>query len=401
MLLSWNITQHLITHMWQHPHIRTLAYICMICTATSACVLTVVAAIMHGFEHHTHQQLQSIHPHISVTAKKPHIDFERIQAILAQVHGVEYTSAYAHNYAIISHKEDSRLHAVRCCAIDPLRESATTRLPHMIQTPDTASLEQILEAPGILIAKPLARKLGVHIGDTVYLGYHQEANNDITHMGVIIHGIYATGIEEQDLYLVYMSHETYEDLWENCPVTQIGIRCFEQQEDSLAKSLSELLPDMHVRVWKSAYPALMAALSLEKYAMIAVFSLIVILASISGISLMYLVLQTKSRDCAILYIMGMPINRVQWYFMLISFLFTSIASIAGIACGAIISWCIDTYQLIPLPDVYYLKHVPAHISWNLIASITGITLCINAIAAWIPSRFLKRLDIPRILKGHV
>lgn len=405
MTFSWHIYLRIAHSIWHHPHMKTMVYICITTIAASAMTLTIIAAIMYGFEGHTYQQLQSIHPDITMHAPPGmSLDTQQIHThITNEAFGVSAMSPYATQYAMLYHDQSHAFHAVTCYAIDPHAEASTTALPNMIHHQIAPTFVDTLQNPGIVIGISLARYLHVRTGDILYLGYqyatNEEAEPEFDYRSVTVLGTYETGIEEQDMYVTYMSHELYEDIWDQCDIEHIGIAITDDYDDTtVATKLQQIFPELHVRTWKDAYPAILSALALEKYAMIAVFSLLLILASISSIALLYMLVNVKSREFAILIAMGMPRTRIQLYFAIISFLGACCASFCGIIIGSFVGWTIDTYHLIPLPSVYFVKHLPAYISIWLIGGICILTACINAIAAWIPSRSLYQIDIARTLK---
>ncbi len=405
MTFSWNIYTRIIHSIWHHTYLRKMAYICIITMAISAATLTIIAAIMHGFENHTHQQLQSIHPDITMHAPQ-HTQFNISQLhdnVQPYSHYIAALSAYAKAYAMVYHSDSDMFHAISCYAIDPEAEASTTALPRLMRRQYENNFSATMAYFGIILGAPLARYLRVRVGDTIYLGYQHEeeelAEPQFDYTTCMVVGTYETGIEEQDMYTAYISHSTYEHIWGTCDITQVGLRIYGNYSDTyVAKQLSQAFPGLRIRTWKDAYPAILSALQLEKYAMIAIFSLLLVLASISSIALLYMVVTTKSRECAILIAMGMSKNRIQWHIIVASFVCSYTASIVGIMLGAIISWGLDTYRLVPLPAAYCTQYLPAHVSPSLIGVISLITAIITCIAAWIPSRSIHTIDVARTLK---
>ena len=407
MAQTWGITTRIIHSIWHHPHIRRMAYICITSIIASAATLTIIAAIMHGFEYYTYRQLQSIHPDITIQApRNKQLDINIIHEHLHHHnHYIAAMSPYSLQHAVVYNRHTDMFHAVVCYAVDPESEVNTTALPNMIHHHSYDTFEEMLESPGIIIGASLARKLKLQVGDTIYLGYQIEDKAhdtpDFDYTSLQVTGIYETGIEEQDAYLVYISHETYEDIWNMLDITRIGIAVDNEYDHNMvASKIQTALPGLYVRTWESLYPALLSALRLEKHTMIAVFSLLLILASISTIALLYMIVNTKSRDAAILQAMGMSPTTLQRYCMITSIIVTTIASTLGIAIGIGISWMIEAYHIIPLPDAYYIEHLPAYISWYLVGGIWIITGMINTIASWIPSRLVYQIPIAQTLKAH-
>jgi len=404
MQTIWRIIRYMLRSLWNHCHVRTMVYICFISTAVSSGALTMIAAIMEGFESHTYACLKSLHPDVSITLSQKE-DIHQITSYYHLFHDTSIAiSPYAIQHAVVYHPKLHRFQAVTCYGIDPSKEQKTTALERMIIQPQDGHLENIMKEPGIVLGSSLAAYLCVTPGDTIYLGYHApEADEDaIAYTSVCIGGIYETGIEEQDRYLIYTSHETYESIWEACPVQHIGASIPDTYTQQDVHMICSTYIPTHANVsrWHDAYPALMSALRLEKYATIAVMTLLLMLAGISSMTLAYMIIYMQLKTCSILYAMGMRRSTIQRACFISFISFSAIASGFGILTAACLSWIMNTYHLIPVPEAYGMSYLPAHISCSLLLTIWLIALCIHIATAWVPRRFISRISPGHILQSE-
>ena len=108
--------------------------------------------------------------------------------------------------------------------------------------------------------------------------------------------------------------------------------------------------------------ALLAALTLEEYVSFLVIALITLVASMNILALLFMQITNKRTDIALLKTIGMPSHAITTIFIYMGLGIALCASICGVLCATVISFCIDHYKLLPLPDAYYVSHVPAHMT---------------------------------------
>jgi lipoprotein-releasing system permease protein len=158
---------------------------------------------------------------------------------------------------------------------------------------------------------------------------------------------------------------------------------------------------LHAQTWMALYPALMSALALEKYAMIAILVLITLVAATNLIALISLFVTQKKRDIAILLAHGLPARHIRLIFIIISIGITLVAGAIGTSLGAIVGWYIDAFRIIALPHVYYVSHLPATIYPIHIVSIMGFAIALGLITALLATRSIARITIAKTLKYEV
>jgi ABC-type lipoprotein release transport system permease subunit len=103
-------------------------------------------------------------------------------------------------------------------------------------------------------------------------------------------------------------------------------------------------------------------------------------------------------DIAILKALGLPQQSIVYIFVLFGMGIALAAALCGIVCAVIMSWFIDHFQLIKLPDAYYVTYVPAYMSWPIPVSVFLLVCIISFCAAWIPARKTKNFSIAQTLR---
>jgi lipoprotein-releasing system permease protein len=216
-------------------------------------------------------------------------------------------------------------------------------------------------------------------------------------MRVTIGGIFKTGIEEYDERMVYSRLSLFNKLFSR-GVSEVYVKLAPHAPALKIKGALKKRFSLEVSSWQDLYPALVSALTLETYAMITIVALITLMAIMSLISLLFLFLMNKSREIALLKAMGMPLRDIKKLFIAIGMGISLSATMVGIAVAALVSWLLERYPFIHLPDAYYVSHLPAELTWGMvIAVVIGVSL-MSFMAILLPVRHLTRLSVTHILK---
>lgn len=366
--------------------------------------VALVFSIMHGFEKATYATLQNIYPSFYIQSDGQPINVDKLTTYLhahfPQISGISPTTI-AHVLIKVGHEQDLS-HVALLKGIDPLQEAQTTTLEKKIITPcgTQVSLQNCLSNNTILIGHKLAEQLNKTVGDTLTILYapaHDTEDVQLKQTSFQIGGIFKTGIEELDHDMIIGSLSLVTTLFPDTPITTIGIKA---PDEGSADFVTQLKHATHLSVfsWKELYPALLAALTLEKYAAFLVIALMMLIACLSVVSLLFIIIHFKRRDCAILMIMGMPLRNVQQIFIYLGMIITISAAIPAISAAWLVSWILKKYTCITLPDMYYVQHLP-----TITDPLLYITIFIGiALLCWIvlyaTTRLLKTLDIASVLR---
>ncbi|MEE9523327.1 MAG: FtsX-like permease family protein, partial [Thermodesulfovibrionales bacterium] len=120
---------------------------------------------------------------------------------------------------------------------------------------------------------------------------------------------------------------------------------------------------------------LFAALKLEKLTMFIILTLIVLVAAFNIVSTLIMNVIEKEREIAILKTMGTTNNGIMNIFIIQGLLVGLFGTLIGLAGGYLVSYLINTYEIIKLPaDVYYLSHLPVKMQ-----PVDFIVVCLSAV----------------------
>lgn len=359
---------------------------------------------MYGFEYVTHQSIKGIHADLIIRSSQP-LAYEKIRSVIMQEFAaeIEEISPSSTHHIIIDTPHD-QLTIAFIDAIDPATAPRVTAVQKIIIKPPNTPLDQLLANDTIIIGKTLAADLQLSVGDTLTLLHPTEQQSKknriaLESISARISGIFATGIDEFDAHGIIASRSFISEALDAPEtVTQINIKINAHgSAPDIQKRLAHRL-SLDVVSWKELYPALMSALLLEKYAMIFILSLIVLIASMNTISLLFMFIAQKRQTIALLSAMGMSRRSIVSTFILLGMGITCSASLIGLLGAVGISFALEHYQLIRLPDVYYTSYLPAHMDTTIVISVFTLTLILGFITAWYPTQTINRKKISQILK---
>lgn len=388
--------------------ISLMAKICFFSIAIGAFALTLVAAIMNGFEKATHDKLQSIHSDVIIQARGQALNIEKINNVLNTEfkNQIFAFSPQSINHALIKKVKNKveQTNLIELRAINPETESQVNALKNMLISYDKNTCwSQLLDNNSVFIGQSLAEQLQVSVGDSVNLLFQpeEEATNKITltSQKVKIAAIFKTGIHEFDEHIVYCSFDLFNKLF-NIGITQISIKLkCPKQEKLIIEALQERLSGLEVYSWKDLYPALVSALTLEKYAMIIILALVTLVASMNIISLLFMYITQKKGEIALLKSLSMVDDKLIKVFLTIGMTIALSASAIGIIFASVASWLLKNYPIIKLPDAYYVTYLPAELDWPLIILVLSVVVVVSFLATLLPAYKTKYINIAQVLKN--
>lgn len=369
-----------------------------------SCALALVAAIMHGFELETRKQMQGIHPQAVIQSTEP-LNVEKLTAVLhnefPHIIGITPTSS-SFGLAQPEYDETHNPAVIMLTALAPATASTVTSIEEKIINGIPLSVIDNADST-IIIGTSLAEELGIVPGDSIrilYAAEQQPRNRKLLFdsQTALVGGLIQTGYEDLDSRLILCSFTFFESLFPDIGVQALQLRFAPHtQIPSLVRALRSRL-GLEIATWQDLYPALLAAMTLEEYVSFLVIALITLVASMNILALLFMQITNKRSDIALLKTIGFSDGAITNIFIYMGLGIALVASSCGIACAAVISFCIDHYKLIPLPDAYYVSHVPAQMTIFVPFLVFAIVLTMSLCAALIPTRRLHKESLATILR---
>ncbi len=404
-------------------NIAFMTKICFLGIFIGTLSLMLTLIITNGFEKVIHEKMQGINAPIVISSIGNKIDANEIRMALENdfnnfIAGVSGTMI---KQVIVDHNGHQTVLFLK--GIDPKYEQKVTTLNQKIISPDNKisshKLSKLINENKILIGHKLARDLNVQVGQEIMVLIPEPTGKkriSLNKKKVTIGGIFKVGLEEYDNNLAFVSLAWLHKVFDERGVDFVTIklkneylkkdwRSLQQiifgwidKEEQAIKQLKNRLPKLTVQSWKELYPALVSSLKLEKYVMFFILALITLVASMNMISLLFMQIQQKRRDIAILKAMGLQAKKISSIFLQLGMTITLLASLFGLACAFAIGSILERYPCIELPDVYYVSHLPARMDAEIFIVVFAVTMLIGFCATWLPARRAQKINIAQVLR---
>lgn len=157
--------------------------------------------------------------------------------------------------------------------------------------------------------------------------------------------------------------------------------------------------------WSRDQAVYFSTVQTEKNAMFIILCLIILVAAFGLLSSMYMVVNEKRRDIAILRTMGMTRSNIRWLFLTQGMIFGGIGTLLGITLGVIISLNIpaimdflqrQTGYALP-KTMYLIEQLSAKIDPNVIIGVSVVALVLTLLFSVIPAHIAAKTEPARAL----
>ncbi|MFC1894825.1 FtsX-like permease family protein [Candidatus Dependentiae bacterium] len=412
---------------------------------TFSLMLTLI--IMNGFEKTIHKKMQGINSQFIIYSPNNKLDYKNIKNFLKKEFKSEISGISGNSLRQILINKNKTQSILFLKGVDAKNEASVTTIAEKITFPlptkkDKSSidnfLQKLLTNNQIIIGYKTAQNLNLKVGDSINILIPEPGGKKkifLNKKKAKIAGIFKVGLEEYDNNFAFCSLNFLQKVFdEKIGVDQINIKLhdfsakkylksiklssstnisnisnylkqfflnvfFRQNtEQKIINKIQQSLPQLIVTSWKDMYPALVASLKLEKYVMFFILVLITLVACMTMVSLLFMYIQQKRRDIAILKSMGLSNKKILSIFLRIGLKITFWASFLGLLCAAIVGYFLEKYPFIQLPDVYYVSYLPAKMDLEIFIIVFVSTMLLGFFATWIPAQRTKKINIAQVLR---
>jgi lipoprotein-releasing system permease protein len=249
----------------------------------------------------------------------------------------------------------------------------------------------------VIIGNKLASKFGITLGDKVFILATNGIPSPINTPNIKqfkVTGIYESGLREYDDVMLYIDLMTSQKLFgmtNNITGIELMVKDIsriDEVNDRLKKMLGY---PYNPRTIFKIYKGLFTWVELQKKPIPIIIGLIIIVAAFNIIGTLLMIVLEKTREIGILKTLGSTgrdiISIFSYQGMLIA--------VTGIILGDILGYglCLLQlkYNIISLPDIYFMSKVPIIIDWEVGLIITLITMTVCFLATFVPSYLASRL----------
>ena len=251
----------------------------------------------------------------------------------------------------------------------------------------------------MIVGKGIADELDLKVGDSVYIitsqGMMSPFGNFPSMYRFEVSGIFKSGFSEYDKALLYVNiDDAARILKMKNYVTGIGIWLKDiYKAGSISVKIAEKYPfPYRLRTWQEMNHSLFSALKLEKTAMFIILILIIFVAAFNIASSLIMMVMEKTKDIAILKVMGATDKLIRKIFIINGLAIGTIGTFIGLMSGLSICFLLQKYKFIELPDAYPFSTIPVNLNPYDILIIAVSTIIICFIASVYPAIKASKLN---------
>ncbi len=366
--------------------------------------LIVVIGVMKGFEDDLRTRILGGQSH--VVLKREDGAFTGYQQLVKEVEkidGVEAATPFNDVQGVLRSKYS--ISPAKIKGIDPSTAGRVIKTLKDVSLPDSASLinqeGNLPKLPAIVLAKELAKNLGVKKGDIISLISPGESRSSIIRIPVMkqfeVSGFFKSGLYEYDNSFAYIHlKDAQKVLRTGDSVTGIEVRV---ENISKARKIAELIDaklglPYRAQDWMQLNQTLFQAMKTERRVMFIILTLTILVATFSIASTLIMLVIGKTRDIAILKAMGATNKSIRKIFVFNGMVIGLIGTGLGLGLGLLLCTILKHYDITHLTgDIYYLiKTVPVKLEILDILSIVSATLVICYLATLYPARQAAKIN---------
>jgi lipoprotein-releasing system permease protein len=378
--------------------ISVISLISVVGIALGMTVLITVLSVFNGFQREVRTRMLSAVAHVQISAVGETLhDWSAVAAVAREQAHVLAAAPYVSAQGLLTNNGNVRGAILR--GIEPGAEAKVSEIEqHML----SGSLNALVAGEyRAVLGAPLARMLGVGIGDTVVLVAPQ---GQVTPAGIMprlrqftVAGIFEVGHYEIDSGMAVVHIEDAQRLYRmGDAVSGVRLRLDDLfLAPKLAQTLAGVLPTgLTVTDWSRFNATYFRAVELEKRMMSLLLFFIIAIAAFNMVSSLYMMVNEKQADIAILRTMGASPSEVMQIFMVQGTLIGVIGVGCGIVFGILGALNVDTiigvvehiFRVKFMPqDVYQIADLPSELQWADVVLTATVAFVLSVLATIYPS----------------
>lgn len=360
--------------------------------AIAVTVFIVSMTISNGLNKNMINSLLTMSPHILVKNKKSKFfdNYEGTVENVKKIKGIKAVIPQMNSQSIL--KGNGLAKGVLADGISP--ENVKNGLNLKIVDGNN----NISELNSVLVGEQLATEMNLKVGNEISLVSAE--NKEIK---LIVRGIFKTGFLDYDSNLAIVPLEAMQILSDQGRVaTEIGIKVEHPEKvEGILNQVRNVINSKEYGAisWKTINQNLLRAVQFERFVLIAILSLLLIIASFAVSVILNMIVREKIKDIGILKSIGYTNSSIRK-------IFTIEGLIIGVF-GMILASLLSPLVLVALKALfkeymkggtYYLEELPLYISQKELLIIYGVTFAVVFLSTIFPAARAARLKPVEALK---
>ncbi|WP_304177127.1 ABC transporter permease [Leptotrichia trevisanii] len=360
--------------------------------AIAVTVFIVSLTVSNGLEKNMINSLLTMSPHILIKNKHKTFfeNYNQIADNVKKIKGVKAVIPQMNSQSIL--KFEGFAKGVLADGISP------ENVKHGLNLKIVEGNDNIAALDSILVGEQLAYEMRLKVGQEISL-----VSAENKEVKLIVKGIFKTGFLDYDSNLVIVPLRTMQILPEQGEVaTEIGIKVDSPQKvETVLNQVRSAVDQKEYGIisWKTINQNLLKAVQFEKFVLIAILSLLLVIASFAVSVILNMIVREKIKDIGILKSIGYTNKNIRR-------IFTIEGLIIGVF-GMIMASMLSPLVLIGLKilfkeymkgGTYYLEELPLYISQIELFVIYVVTFIVVFVSTIFPAARAARLKPVEALK---
>ena len=360
--------------------------------AIAVTVFIVSLTVSNGLDKNMINSLLTMSPHILIKNKKSTF-FENYNEIIEKIKtidGVKAVIPQINSQSII--KSNGLAKGVLADGISP--ENVKNGLNLKI----VEGNNNIAELNSVLVGEQLAIEMNLQVGKEISLVSAE--NKEIK---LIVRGIFKTGFLDYDSNLAIVPLKTMQILSEQGEsVTEIGIKVEQPQKvENVLNQVKNVVnrDEYGVISWKTINQNLLKAVQFEKFVLIAILSLLLVIASFAVSVILNMIVREKIKDIGILKSIGYTNKNVRRIFTIEGLIIGVFGMVLASGLSPLVLRGLKIlFKEYMKGGTYYLEELPLYISQKELLIIYVVTFVVVFLSTIFPAARAARLKPVEALK---
>ena len=360
--------------------------------AIAVTVFIVSLTVSNGLEKNMINSLLTMSPHILIKNRQKSFfeNYNQIVENVKKIKGVKAVIPQINSQSII--KREGFAKGVLANGISP--ENVKTDLKLRI----IKGNNNISELNSVLIGEELSKELKLKVGDEISL-----VSAENKPLKLIVRGIFKTGFLDYDSNLIIIPLQTMQILSEQGQAaTEIGIKVESPQkvEETLNQVNNTINSQEYGAIsWKTINQNLLRAVQFEKFVLVAILSLLLVIASFAVSVILNMIVREKIKDIGILKSIGYTNKNIRRIFTIEGLIIGVFGMILASALSPLILIALKRlFKIYMKSGTYYLEELPLYISQKELLIIYGVTFVVVFLSTIFPAARASRLKPVEALK---
>ena len=358
--------------------------------AISVTVLMVSLTVSNGLEKNMLKSLLTLNPHIVLTKGNGDVseDYMDVKKKIEEINGVKGVIPKYTAQSIIKTDEYAKGVLANGIPNEDLEKTIDLKM--------VAGKKSLPELDSAIIGEEMAYEFGgLKVGDDIKV-----ITTENKEVRFKISGIFKTGYYEYDRNLLLIPLQTMQILQERGEViSEIDVMLNNPKDAEAVKQKIEKLGfNYQVNTWGEQNQQLLNAVKFEKFVLVSLLLLIVIIACFAVSVILNMVVREKIRDIGILRSIGYSGKMVKKIFTIEGLIIGILGIISTFALVPLVLFVLDKLFNKVVSNTYYLDKLPLSITLKEIGFIYLVTIIIVYLSTLYPSYRASKLNPVEALK---